>query len=124
MASSDTITALCQVIQHELPSAIESVTLDLERARMEREDFRQGNTVSPHVGKPSNMTLRQHFDELSDNFDDACTILSDIRHIAKDELDGSEDKIDFALAVIEKVGDMMDDPDDESRSSAEEESVA
>ena len=42
MASSDTITALCQVIQHELPSAIESVTLDLERARMEREDFRQG----------------------------------------------------------------------------------
>ena len=43
MASSDTITALCQVIQHELPSAIESVTLDLERARMEREDFRQGN---------------------------------------------------------------------------------
>ena len=42
MASADTITALCQVIQHELPSAIESVTLDLERARMEREDFRQG----------------------------------------------------------------------------------
>ena len=43
MASADTITALCQVIQHELPSALESVTLDLERARMEREDFRQGN---------------------------------------------------------------------------------
>ena len=38
-----TIPALCQVIEHELPSALESVTLDLERARMEREDFRQGN---------------------------------------------------------------------------------
>ena len=43
MASAETIKALCQVIQHEVPSAIECVTLDLERARMEREDFRQGN---------------------------------------------------------------------------------
>ena len=43
MASADTIKALCSVIDHEVPSAIESVTLDLERARMEREDFRQGN---------------------------------------------------------------------------------
>ena len=43
MASAETIKALCQVIQHEVPSAIEGVTLDLERARMEREDFRQGN---------------------------------------------------------------------------------
>ena len=40
---ADTIKALCSVIDHEVPSAIESVTLDLERARMEREDFRQGN---------------------------------------------------------------------------------
>ena len=43
MASSDTIKALCSVIEHEVPSAIDKVTLDLERARMEREDFRQGN---------------------------------------------------------------------------------
>ena len=43
MASTDTIQALCQVIQHEVPSAIEGATLDLERARMELEDFRQGN---------------------------------------------------------------------------------
>ena len=43
MASTDTIKALCRVIEHEVPSAIEGVTLDLERARMEREDFRQGN---------------------------------------------------------------------------------
>ena len=43
MASSDTIKALCHVIEHEVPTAIDQVTLDLERARMEREDFRQGN---------------------------------------------------------------------------------
>ena len=43
MASTDTIKALCQVIHHEVPSAIEGATLDLERARMELEDFQQGN---------------------------------------------------------------------------------
>ena len=43
MASVGVIKTLCQVVQHETPSAIEGVTLDLERARMEREDFRQGN---------------------------------------------------------------------------------
>ena len=43
MASTDTIKALCRVIEHEVPTAIDAVTLDLERARMEREDFRQGN---------------------------------------------------------------------------------
>ena len=43
MASTDTIKALCRVIEHEVPTAIDQVTLDLERARMEREDFRQGN---------------------------------------------------------------------------------
>ena len=43
MASTDTIIALCRVIEHEVPTAIDQVTLDLERARMEREDFRQGN---------------------------------------------------------------------------------
>ena len=39
---ADTIQALCQVIHHEVPSALEAVTLDLERARMGREYFRQG----------------------------------------------------------------------------------
>ena len=42
MASYDTIQALDVVVKHGLPSAVEGVILDLERARMEREDFRQG----------------------------------------------------------------------------------
>ena len=42
MASYDTIQALDVVVKHGLPSAVEGVMLDLERARMEREDFRQG----------------------------------------------------------------------------------
>ena len=43
MASHDTMLALDLVSANGYTSAVEKVTLDLERARMEREDFRHGN---------------------------------------------------------------------------------
>ena len=43
MASHDTMLALDLVSANGYASAVEKVTLDLERARMEREDFRHGN---------------------------------------------------------------------------------
>ena len=58
----DTIKALCQVIQHEVSPAIEAVTLDLERARMEREDFRQGNAplfIQPPENNVSHNKVRK-----------------------------------------------------------------
>ena len=59
------------MIDHEVPSAIESVTLDLERARMEREDFRQGNApiwILKHaVNNISYNKLRKYmFEEVHD----------------------------------------------------------
>ena len=43
MASHDVLLALDLVSANGYASAVEKVTLDLERARMEREDFRHGN---------------------------------------------------------------------------------
>ena len=64
MASYDTIQALDVVVKHGLPSAMEAVMLDLERARMEREDFRQG--YSPANGtfesnEPDDNAVRELF---------------------------------------------------------------
>ena len=42
-ASYDTVQALSTVLHYEMPSAMHDVVLDLERARMTAEDFRQGN---------------------------------------------------------------------------------
>ena len=52
MASYDTIQALDVVVKHGLPSAMEAVVLDLERARMEHEDLCQG--YSPANGSFDN----------------------------------------------------------------------
>ncbi len=38
-----TVQALGAALQHELPEEFHDVMRDLERARMEREDFLQGN---------------------------------------------------------------------------------
>ena len=42
-ASYDAMRALGTVLEHEMQCAMQDVLLDLECARMEREDFRQGN---------------------------------------------------------------------------------
>ena len=42
-ANFNTMQALRTVLQEEEPTALPDVKLDLERARMERGDFRQGN---------------------------------------------------------------------------------
>ena len=52
MASYDSLQALDLVVKRGLPSAMDAVMLDLERARMEREDFRQG--YSPANGSFDN----------------------------------------------------------------------
>ena len=66
------------------------------------------------------MTTRKHLKSLIDAHGEAIEALSDIRATAKMELEGCEEKVDFASAVISRVDDVMDDSDDESRSSAEE----
>ena len=87
MASTDTIKALCRVIEHEVPTAIDQVTLDLERARMEREDFRQGSApiwILKHA--TNNVSWRKLRRYLHDEIWDLRTALGRIRIL----IDGEE----------------------------------
>ena len=84
-AHNDTLMALDMVLQNGplRDAAMEEVKLDLERARMEREDFRQGNTVSDTArihGNP-NMSLRRHFQYMCEAHAEEYEALQEVRHI-------------------------------------------
>ena len=73
-----------------LSMAMDSVLLDLERARMEREDFRQGNAIVYCCYTATNVwpyTWRQNAMIQADNVDDATQALSNVRGELRD-MDG------------------------------------
>ncbi len=68
MASHDTLQAVSLIVDPELPTAMDKVMLDLERARMEREDFRQGKAnVSGYFPETAN-----------DNFSWTCQVIRNL----------------------------------------------
>ena len=84
MASYDSLQALDLVVKHGLPSAMEAVVLDLERARMEREDFRQG--YSPANGtfennEPDDNHVRDMFAAAASHQQRLQFCLMRVRHI-------------------------------------------
>ena len=54
------LRALSDVLKHEMPSAVQDVILDLERARMTAEDFRQGNGPAVEVSKSNDEKVWVH----------------------------------------------------------------
>jgi len=76
------LRALSDVLQHEMPSAMQDVILDLERARMTAEDFRQGNGPAVEIGCSRHKrwaSHRQWADEAFVRLADAEEALSNIR---------------------------------------------
>ena len=58
----------------DLKRKLEETTLEMERARMEREDFRQGGGPSDVWGSPaanSPLSLRRYTENLQDTAEDA-----------------------------------------------------
>ena len=121
--SFNTLQALNTVVQHSWPDAMQDVLLDLERARMEREDFRQG--MGPGQMRPdSSITMYQNYRGVLTACADCEQALSDIRDMAIGHLAVQADEL--AEYVVDRADDVLPpiDSDDESRSSAEEQSVA
>ncbi len=70
---------------------------DLERARMEREDFRQGN--APHPGSPQNsvgaiLTWRKEYDYLLSEVAECVEALEDVRALSRDNTCSLEIRMD------------------------------
>ena len=70
-----------------LSTTMDGVLLDLERARMEREDFRQGNAPAPHFVRPPHGSLswRQTVRALNRAWDDVGREEDDMDRIARDD---------------------------------------
>ena len=67
-----------------LKRKLEETTLEMERARMEREDFRQGGGPSDVWGSPaanSPLSLRRYTENLQDTAEDALQTIAEARNL-------------------------------------------
>ena len=104
----DTIKALCQVIQHEVSPAIEAVTLDLERARMEREDFRQGNAPLFKQSPEQNVTHNKVRYWLVSEIEDLRITLRRVQMVV-DHIPGLAKR--RKRVIDDLIANVLDDPD-------------
>ena len=106
-----------------LAPVMDGVLLDLERARMEREDFRQGRGPGQLIPN-CRVTVDQQRRFLVQDCMESEQALMDIRDAAIRHLAVQADEL--AEYVVDRADDVLHtiDSDDESRSSAEEQSVA
>ena len=71
-------------IVKDLKRKLEETTLEMERARMEREDFRQGGGPSDVWGSPaanSPLSLRRYTENLQDTAEDALQTITEARNL-------------------------------------------
>ena len=108
----DTLNALGMVLQNEplRDAAMEEVKLDLERARMEREDFRQGNTVSQTSCNP-NMSLKRHFEYMGEAYDGVLQCIDDVADILETK---RPRRVREALARIQAELELENDSESEN----------